>query len=280
VQFGISTHLYHSERLSFDHLVEIAAHSFDAIELFATRSHFDYHDPRAVATLDGWLKDIGLRLHSIHAPIAESLVNGRWGGAFSNASADRTARERAVAEAVAALEVAHRIPTGFIVVHLGVPASQQPQAGDNSRDAARHSLEQIYEAASPLGVGVAAEVIPNDLSAPTSLVHMLEEEVELPGAGICLDLGHAQMMGDLLDAIETVAEHLVTTHVHDNRGRTDEHLPPFAGTIDWAAVMMELQKVGYDGTLMLELAGTSTPRQALEMGRQACDRFSELLAIR
>ena len=37
-------------------------------------------------------------------------------------------------------------------------------------------------------------------------------------------------MGDVADAIETAAEHLIATHVHDNRGRDDEHLVPYRGT--------------------------------------------------
>ena len=46
----------------------------------------------------------------------------------------------------------------------------------------------------------------------------------------------------------------MTTHVHDNRGRADDHLPPFAGSIDWDVAMMETQKIGYDGLLMFEVA--------------------------
>ena len=53
MHFGISTHLYHDQRLERGHLAQIAAHGFEAIELFATRSHFDYHDPAAIAELDG-----------------------------------------------------------------------------------------------------------------------------------------------------------------------------------------------------------------------------------
>ena len=34
---------------------------------------------------------------------------------------------------------------------------------------------------------------------------------------------------------------------------------PFDGTIDWPAALIALQKVGYEGTLMLELAGTDEP---------------------
>ena len=39
--FGVSTHLYHGQRLSRDHLLEIAAHGFEAVEVFATRTHFN-----------------------------------------------------------------------------------------------------------------------------------------------------------------------------------------------------------------------------------------------
>ena len=62
-QFGVSTHLYHSQRLSREHLLEIAAHGFERVEVFATRTHFDYHNPAAVADLQQWLAEAGLELH-------------------------------------------------------------------------------------------------------------------------------------------------------------------------------------------------------------------------
>jgi len=55
MRFGISSHLYHDRPLSQEHLAEIASHGFEVVELFATRSHFDYHDPAAIATLRRWL---------------------------------------------------------------------------------------------------------------------------------------------------------------------------------------------------------------------------------
>ena len=48
MQFGISTHLYHDRRLERDHLAEIAGYGFEAVELFATRIHFDYRDDAVV----------------------------------------------------------------------------------------------------------------------------------------------------------------------------------------------------------------------------------------
>lgn len=277
-QFGISTHLYHSARLGREHLVEIASYGFEAIELFATRTHFDYHSTAAIADLQQWLAEAGLTLRSIHAPITESLVGDRWGQALTIASTDADARAHAVSESMAALQVARRLPFDALVLHLGLPRTQQPLPSDNNRDAARRSIDELQRAAVPLNVRVAVEVIPNDLSTPESLVYLIEEVLEETGAGICLDFGHAHMDGDVVDAIETVSEHLIATHVHDNRGRTDDHLVPFDGTIDWPSVLTTIQKVGFDGTLLFELAAHGSPKDTLKKARSARNRFDALLA--
>ena len=120
MKFGISTHLFHDQRLSRDHLAQIAAHGFEAVEVFATRSHFDYHDAGAIAQLGEWLKETGLALHGIHAPIAGRMEPGdRWVDPISNAVGDPTKRQAAVREADAALNIARQIPADVLVVHLG-----------------------------------------------------------------------------------------------------------------------------------------------------------------
>jgi sugar phosphate isomerase/epimerase len=162
-------------------------------------------------------------------------------------------------------------------VHLGIPSSQGPSPSDNDREQARRSIEQIHEAAAPLRVRLALEVIPNDLSTADSLVQMIEDELELRDIGICLDFGHAALMGDLVDAIETVSGHLITTHVHDNRGKADDHLAPFDGSIDWLAALMAVQKVGYEGTLLFELEGAWPPDAILERAAAARRRFEQIL---
>ena len=146
-------------------------------------------------------------------------------------------------------------------------------AGDNNAGAARRSLEEIVLIAAESGVRVAVEVIPNALSTPDALVRLIEDELEGLDVGVCLDYGHAILMGDLAEAIETVSGHLWTTHVHDNKGREDEHLVPFMGTIDWGIAMMETQKIGYDGVLMLEVANSSDPLDVLNRSAAARERL-------
>jgi sugar phosphate isomerase/epimerase len=274
----VSTHLYHNYRLIREHLLEIAAHGFESVELFATRTHFDYHNPAAVADLQQWLAEAGLTLHGVHAPIGESFSGGRWGPPLSLAAVDPESRARAMEEAVLALQIARRLPFSVLIAHLGLPRTQNPSAGDNSREAARRSIDELQRLAGPLGVRVAVELIPNELSRAGSLVHFVEDVLDAPAVGVCLDFGHAHMDGDVVDAIETVAEHLITTHVHDNRGRTDDHLVPFEGTIDWAAALTAVQKVGYDGMLLLEIAAHASAKDTLERARKARGRMEKLLA--
>lgn len=273
MRFGISTHLYHDQRLGRDHLAQIAAFGFEAVEVFATRSHFDYHDPAAIEALRTWLDETGLTLHGVHAPIADRFPTA---GAtpYSIASADAAARQAAVREAELALAMARVIPFDTMVVHLGTTGK-----GDaNNRAGGSRALEEICRLAEPLGVRIAVEVTPNDLSSASALVTMLERDFDTTQVGICMDFGHAHLMGDVADAVETAAEHLITTHVHDNRGREDDHLVPYQGTIDWPAALVTMQKIGYDGTYLMELASTGAPASVLEEARRARQRFERALA--
>ena len=278
-RFGVSTHLYHDHRLDREHLVEIAAHGFECVELFATRTHFDYHDGAAVRTLAEWLDDTRLTLHSLHAPITASFSNGEIGEPFSTAVTNDERRRKTLAEAEAALAIAQTIPFQYLIVHLGVPDAAKPPQGENNREAARRSIEALHDMARRAGVRLALEVIPNALSTPESLVAMIEDDLEDVDVGICVDVGHAHIMGDVVDAIEHCSGHILTTHLHDNRGKSDEHLPPGQGAINWPATLMGFQKVGYDGVWMFEVAHSSNPKSVLEKTEQARRKFESLLDI-
>jgi sugar phosphate isomerase/epimerase len=277
-RFGVSTHLFHEHRLSRDHLVHIAAHGFEAVELFATRAHFDYHDATARTQLAEWLSDTRLELHSVHAPAFEALRHGRWVGAFSNASADEARRRATIAEAEAALELARHAPFQYLVTHLGVPPAEA-LGHDNRRDAARRSVEDLVALAAKVNVRVAIEVIPNPLSAAADLCDMIEDDLDGLDVGVCLDYGHAHLMGDVGEAIETLSGHLWTTHVHDNGGTRDDHLVPFAGSIDWEAAMMSTQKIGYDGIFMLEVGDTGDPVDVLRRSVKARERLEKTFVV-
>ena len=52
--------------------------------------------------------------------------------------------------------------------------------------------------------------------------------------GFCLDVGHAQLVGqDIRAFILRLGKNLSCFHIHDNDGRQDQHLFPYAGIMDW-----------------------------------------------
>ena len=52
---------------------------------------------------------------------------------------------------------------------------------------------------------------------------------------------------------------LLTTHLQDNHGQRDDHMPPGMGTIDWNDVFQALNEINYERTFMLELTDAPTP---------------------
>ena len=46
---------------------------------------------------------------------------------------------------------------------------------------------------------------------------------------------------------------LQCTHINDNLGKDDLHLPPFSGTVKWETVMKALREINYTGALNLEI---------------------------
>ena len=277
-KFGVSTHLYHEERLQKAHLEQVAASGFEAVEVFATRSHFDYHDEAAIRSLRDWLSEARLELHSVHAPITDVFAGGRTHRNYSTAFRDNDARKATLYEIGAALNIAKVIPFKCLVVHLGVPDAQRPGPDDNHRESALRSVMEIHAMAEAVGVNVALEVIGNNLSTAPDLNEILERHLEDIEVGICMDVGHAHIIGDAAEAIEMASEYLITTHIHDNRRQSDDHLVPFQGSINWAATVMAFEKIGYDGVLMYEVKAAENAHAVLERAVAARRKLEALMS--
>lgn len=246
-RFGLSTRPFLGERLDDRHLDLIGRHGFDAIEVVAQPSHFDPSDLTAAPRLATWLAARSMQLYGMVVAPERSLA--------SNDAGERT---RALDDVSAVLALAREVPFHHLVVSMGGGGN-----GSHSAAGARQSLQALGAAAAAVGVRVAVEVSPHPVSRPDALVRLIEGELEDHDIGICLDFGQAHLMGDLADAIELVSGHVISMHLSDNRRRTDDHLPPFAGTIDWDAAMMAMLKIGYEGRLILDVAASGTAADTL-----------------
>ncbi|MFA5447798.1 MAG: sugar phosphate isomerase/epimerase family protein [Sphaerochaeta sp.] len=111
----------------------------------------------------------------------------------------------------------------------------------------------------------------------------LVDKFDSPNAAICYDTGHAHLCGhDLVEDIYMMGNRLKATHIVDNHGKSDEHLLPFFGTIEWEKVIPALREIGYTGELTLECMfftqylPEALKEDAIALARRVCD---QLLAI-
>jgi sugar phosphate isomerase/epimerase len=113
------------------------------------------------------------------------------------------------------------------------------------------SLRAMLDAAQQLGLRLMYEPLDGPQDTPDHIAKVL---AELPSLLCHLDLGHSNLFGrSPVDMIRRFAQRLHHLHMHDNDGRSDLHLPPGAGNIEWPAVVRALKEVGYDGTVTLEV---------------------------
>jgi sugar phosphate isomerase/epimerase len=87
-----------------------------------------------------------------------------------------------------------------------------------------------------------------------------------------VDTSHTALGGFLLEALERLGPRLVHVQASDNRGVTDDHLPPGQGVIDWPRVVDLLERVGYRGVFMLEVTGNGDVRGHAQQAAAAARR--------
>ena len=103
-------------------------------------------------------------------------------------------------------------------------------------------------------------VIENNPLFPLRYYVELLSNIPPENAGMCLDVGHAniQVPGHetpLTDWIHALGDRIEHLHLHDNDGVKDLHLPILApgGTVDWKSCFQALKAVDYHGIIHEEL---------------------------
>jgi sugar phosphate isomerase/epimerase len=230
MQRVLSTYLFVNRKLTAALVGEVARAEVSALELFCSRAHFDYRSADDARELASWLAGNNLTLHSIHSPtMRDSYPKHESGTPLSISDPERIRRQEAVDEIKRALDLVECVPFRYCVQHVAQPRDIPDQ---RRWDAAFSSLELLSLFAKQRGVTLALENTPGEMATPTNLKNFLEQ-TRLTNVKLCFDTGHAHLEGGVVAGVEAIRDFVVTTHVHDNRGERDDHLPPYEGTIDW-----------------------------------------------
>ena len=142
------------------------------------------------------------------------------------------------------------------VIHPGGEDQRWVWERDMRMNLAVEGLTEMAAACREKGQTLVVETpLPHLLGGALDDFQWILDRLPEEGVGVCIDTSHCALGGFLFDALARFGPRLVHLQVSDNRGVTDDHLPPGQGHIDWRRFRDALAEVRYDGVFMLEVSG-------------------------
>jgi sugar phosphate isomerase/epimerase len=251
--------LFDPQRVSAEQAVErLAAAGFHALDFNFCDWLFE-GSPFVGDGWEGWLKGVrrradalGLHFGQAHGPIFnkfEESDRAKWLTAMSH----RSLEGAAILDVRWVVFEPETLPGTFDDVHI-----------EHLKQRNLDWFGALLSTAEKAEVGIAIENCP-DLGAKArnskrwygSMPEELAELVDAfhhPLVGICWDTGHANIQElDQNRALRILGDRLKATHIQDNNGRSDQHLLPFYGNVDWRSVMEGLRAIDYKGDFTYEV---------------------------
>ena len=186
------------------------------------------------------LSRAGISLDTIHAPWKG--VNDMW-----KDTADAHVPMDAFLHYV---DLCHDTGAPIAVIHLSSGEAPPPVT-----DIGRARFTRLVDYAAQKGVKLAFE----NQRMLSNLAWVFEEFKDAPHVGFCWDTGHEECFTAGRHYMPLFKDRLICTHIHDNDTvyNHDQHRLPFDANVDFSYVADTIRSSGFDGTLMLEVAGYS-----------------------
>ncbi len=183
-----------------------------------------------------WLGGFGLRVSDLHASHGQEKD---WGSA---AEYQRLAGVELIKNRI---EMTARLGADVVILHLpaGLGRGEGDQAGWSRL---RRSLDALEPYARACQVRIAIEN--GDFEAIGRVLAAYDPEF----LGLCYDSGHGNMVADGLDRLDSLKHRLISIHLHDNDGASDQHKLPFTGTVDWSRLARIIAESSYTKCVSLE----------------------------
>ncbi len=193
----------------------------------------------------GVLESGGITVHQIHGP---------WRYPPRDGSVEE--RGKMLEAMKKGVRAASYLGAPYMVVHPLMPYGEE---GLEHREEifninAEH-FAALSEYSKDFPVTVCIENMPYPRFPISTVKQVLElvKHIQKSNVKVCLDTGHANVLGTAPgDAVRLLGSYLATLHVHDNNGKSDEHLHVGEGTIDWSDFSTALHEIGFCGVVSAE----------------------------
>jgi sugar phosphate isomerase/epimerase len=236
----------------------------------------DWRSLQPSAPLRTQVADAGLVIHSAH---------GCWGAQSIRAprvdlgALESSAWSASVDDLKVCIDWLGEAGGKCLVVHPG--GLSDPEDEGARREALARGLIALADHVQGSGIVVCVENMPPGVHPGSRMADLaaLLAQLNRPELGLALDTGHANITASVAEETLAAGSRLVTTHVHDNDGRQDAHLPPGLGTVDWEGWVTALNAIDYRGPILLECI-RHLRRQPESLTRELVERLKRLTVIR
>ena len=220
------------------YLRDMAAHGFTHVHWCHQWNTDFLYTPSEIRQIGRWLKAYGVQLLDLHGSVGPEKC---WFSLFEH---ERRAGVELVRNRIA---MAARLGSDVVIMHA---LRWQPDTEGNPERWPQllRSLDALEPYARCHGVRLAIENMPADDFAG---IYRLFAAYGPEYLGLCYDSGHGND-GEGLSHLQTVKDRLISIHLHDNDGSGDQHLVPFAGTVDWPRLAGILASASYAKCVSME----------------------------
>lgn len=222
----------------FETIIEKIAPHFELFEIIGEGKHYL---PAIKSQLIELMPSYNLEL-LIHAPMSDINI-GSLNPGVKRLSLEIIYETLCIARelniSLVSLHPGNLSPLGYVVPHV-------------ARKTNIESLRTIANWGRELNVQIAVENLPLRNWTLCNTAEELIEAINNLDLGICFDIGHANVIGEI-DTILTYGDRILNVHVHDNDGTKDLHWVLGKGNIDFKRVLTTiLTKYNYRGNFIIE----------------------------
>ncbi len=164
------------------------------------------------------------------------------------------------------VDIAAELGAKVLVVHPFCHRIAKPHRYDRTKQYRSRQVSffgEFVACAEKAGVELVLENLCE--TEPRVLAEVIEE-IDSPFLNACLDVGHANIYGEVpLPAwVERLGPRLRYLHLHDNYGKEDQHLPIGEGTADFPALLKALDESKFRPWLSVEVRDKPAAMRSVE----------------
>ena len=209
-------------------------------EIYFSGEALDALVPEAVGAIAGVMSQ-----HGVHCTIHSPFVD------LNPGSAEPLVREATMRRFAQVLDAASILKPQVMVFH---PGYDRWRYGDSQDTWLKHSIDSwqtVIERIRSIGCTVAIE---NIFEEEPSTLRSLLDAIDSPQVRHCFDIGHFNLFSKVTmeEWFAEMGSYIAETHVHDNFGKKDDHLPLGDGQIDFDRFFSLMEKYAPQAVYTIE----------------------------